>query len=51
MFLMLPFTISLKIFISMFAFLYVKANSKENSEEISFLKCWRQHFYSSFKAN
>ena len=40
---------SFKVSIKVFAFLYVKANSKENCEEISFPssfseKCWSQHF-------
>ena len=33
---MLPFTMQFKIFIKVFAFLYVKANSKKICEEISF---------------
>ena len=52
MVLMLPF---LKIFLNVFDFLYVKANSKEICEEISFLsffrKMLRSAFLLSFKAN
>ena len=35
-FFMLPFASSFKIFINVFTFLYVKANSKEVGEEILF---------------
>ena len=52
---MLPFASSFKIFINVFTFLYVKANSKEIGEEIFSLffseKCWCQHFLLRFKAN
>ena len=46
---MLPFASSFKIFINVFTFLYVKADSKEIGEEILFPsffseKCRCQHF-------
>ena len=41
-FFMLPFASSLKIFIKMFTFLYVKANSKEIGEEILFPSFFRK---------
>ena len=41
--------------VKVFAFLYVKTNSKEICAEIYFpffaVNCWRQHFYSRFNAN
>ena len=44
-----PFAIcSFKIFINVFAFLYVKANSKEICEEISFPSFFRKMLMSAF---
>ena len=52
---MLPFASSFKIFINVFTFLYVKANSKEIGEEILFPsffgKMLMSAFLLRFKAN
>ena len=48
MVLMLPFAMYFKIFINAFAFLYVKANSKEICEEISFPSFFRKMLMSAF---
>ena len=45
---MLPFGSSFKIFINVFAFLYVKANSKENGEEILFPSFFKKMLMSAF---
>ena len=54
-FFMLPFASSFKIFINVFTFLYVKANSKEIGEEILFpsffIKMLMSAFLLRFKAN
>ena len=54
-FFMLPFASSFKIFINVFTFLYVKANSKEIGEEILlpsfFQKMLMSAFLLRFKAN
>ena len=47
-FFMLPFTSSFKIFINVFTFLYVKANSKEIGEEILFPSFFRKMLMSAF---
>ena len=49
---MLPFASSFKIFINVFTFLYVKANSTEIREEILFFrKMLMSSYLLSFKAN
>ena len=45
---MLPFACSFKIFINVFTFLYVKANSKEIGEEILFPSFFRKMQMSAF---
>jgi len=45
---MLPFASSFKIFINVFTFLYVKANSKEIGEEILFPSFFRKMLMSAF---
>ena len=45
---MLPFASSFKIFINVFTFLYVKANSKETGEEILFPFFFRKMLMSAF---
>ena len=45
---MLPFASSFKIFINVFTFLYVKANSKEIHEEILFSSSFRKMLMSAF---
>ena len=45
---MLPFASSVRIFINVFTFLYVKANSKETGEEILFPSFFRKMLMSAF---
>ena len=45
---MLPFASGFKIFINVFTFLYVKANSKEIGEEILFPSFFRKILMSAF---
>ena len=45
---MLPFASGFKIFINVFTFLYVKANSKEIGEEILFPSFFRKMLMSAF---
>ena len=45
---MLPFASNFKIFINVFTFLYVKANSKEIGEEILFPSFFRKMLMSAF---
>jgi len=45
---MLPMASSFKIFINVFTFLYVKANSKENGEEILFPSFFKKMLMSAF---
>ena len=45
---MLPIGSSFKIFINVFTFLYVKANSKENGEEILFPSFFKKMLMSAF---
>lgn len=47
-FFMIPFASSFKIFINVFTFLYVKANSKEIGEEILFPSFFRKMLMSAF---
>ena len=47
-FFMLPFASSFKIFINVFTFLYVKANSKKIVEEILFPSFFRKMLMSAF---
>ena len=47
-FFLLPFASSFKIFINVFTFLYVKANSKEIGEEILFPSFFRKMLMSAF---
>ena len=45
---MLPFARTFKIFLNVFTFLYVKANSKEIGEEILFPSFFRKMLMSAF---
>ena len=45
---MLPFASSFRIFINVFTFLYVKANSREIGEEILFPSFFRKMLMSAF---
>ena len=50
-FFMLPFASSFKIFINVFTFLYVRANSKEIGEEILFPSFFRKMLMPAFLQN